>query len=200
MRKVLGVAATWLIVCGFAHSESIEDASSALQRGDFATALRLARPLAERGDAEAQFALGSLYFKGQGVTQDYREAAKWYRLGAEQGKAAAQTALGSMYFRGQGVARDYQEAARWYRLAAEQGNAAAQTALASMYYLGQGVPKDHMRAYMWFSLAASRSSSGIGKEATGVRGIIQKALTSEQLTSAEDMVRRCEVQNLKGCD
>jgi uncharacterized protein len=205
MRRVLGTAAIWLILMlsvsgGIAHSDPLEDAASALQRGDYATALRLARPLAEQGNAQAQASVASMYFKGQGIAPDYQEAAKWYRLGAEQGNAVAQTALGSMYFRGQGVAHDYIEAAKWYRLGAEQGNAAAQTALGSMYYMGQGVPKDHLRAYMWYSLAGSRLSGGVGKEATGIRNIIQKTLGPAQLSSAEEMVQRCEANNLKGCD
>jgi len=77
--------------------------------------------------------------QGQGVTQNYLEAAKWYRKGAEQGDAAAQFSLGSMYNEGKGVSQDYSEAIKWYRKAAEQGNAAAQFSLGSMYETGQGI-------------------------------------------------------------
>jgi TPR repeat protein len=42
---------------------------------------------AEQGDAEAQNNLGLMYYEGEGVSQDYMEAAKWYRLAAEQVKA-----------------------------------------------------------------------------------------------------------------
>jgi TPR repeat protein len=57
-----------------------EDAVAAYNRGDYATALRLLRPLAEQGDVVAQFNLGTMYANGHGVSQNYAEAAKWYRL------------------------------------------------------------------------------------------------------------------------
>ncbi len=87
------------------------------QRGDYATALRERRPLAEQGNAEAQFNLGNMYRKGLGVPQDYAEAVKWYRKAAEQGYAEAQFNLGSMYYHGYGVPQDYAQAHMWYKLA-----------------------------------------------------------------------------------
>jgi TonB family protein len=60
-----------------------------------------------------------MYDKGQGVTQDYAEAVRWYKLAAEQGDVRAQFNLGFMYDKGQGVTQDYAEAVRWYKLAAE---------------------------------------------------------------------------------
>ncbi|PHS09962.1 MAG: hypothetical protein COA89_01515, partial [Acidithiobacillus sp.] len=73
---------------------------AAYDSGDFATALREWRPLAEKGDADAQFNLGVMYSKGQGVPQDYKTAVKWYTLAAEQGVASAQTNLGHIYDKG----------------------------------------------------------------------------------------------------
>ena len=58
---------------------------------------------AEKGDASAQFSLGIMYFKGHGVSQDHKEAVKWYRKSAEQGDAGAQYALGYLYYNGKGV-------------------------------------------------------------------------------------------------
>ena len=63
---------------------------AAYDRGDYATAMRLWRPLAEHGNANAQLNLGLVYEHGDGVSRDYKEAAKRYRLSAEQGEAAAQ--------------------------------------------------------------------------------------------------------------
>ncbi len=51
--------------------------------------------LADQGDASAQFNLGIMCGHGEGVPQDYAEAAKWYRLAAEQGNVKAQFKLGS---------------------------------------------------------------------------------------------------------
>ena len=96
---------------------------AAFNGGDYATALKEWKPLAEKGDMYAQSNLGLMYYNGDGVPQDYREAVKWYRLAAEQGDAKAQYNLGLMYENGYGVPQDYKEAVKWYRLAAEQGNA-----------------------------------------------------------------------------
>src|SRR5438874_281250 len=63
----------------------LEDGLAAYRRDDFATAMRLLRPLADQGDAVAQARLGLLYQLGEGVPQDYAEAVKWYRLAADQG-------------------------------------------------------------------------------------------------------------------
>jgi hypothetical protein len=61
-----------------------------------------------------------MYDKGQGIPQDYAEAAKWYRKAAEQGVAVAQHNLGFMYDKGEGVPQDYVQAHMWYNLAASR--------------------------------------------------------------------------------
>ena len=93
---------------------------AAYQRGDYATALREWRPLAEQGYADAQFNLGVMYDEGRGVPQDDAEAVKWYRKAAEQGDAGAQYNLGVMYGNGLGVPQDYAQAHMWYNLAASR--------------------------------------------------------------------------------
>jgi TPR repeat protein len=98
------------------------EAQVAYERGDYAEAMRLLWPLAEQGDATAQFNLGLMYNDGQGVPQDYAEAVRWHRLSAAQGHVGAQNNLGKMYAEGQGVRQDYAEARRLFRLSAEQGN------------------------------------------------------------------------------
>ena len=130
----------------------------ALKNGDYATALKEFLPLAEQGDAEAQFILGSMYREDLGVPQDDKEAVRWYRLAAEQGLALAQYNLGNMYRDGHGVPQDDKEAVRWYRLAAEQGLADAQSVLGLAYATGHGVPQDDKEAVRWFRLALLRRS------------------------------------------
>ena len=97
------------------------DGVAAYDRGDYATALRLWRPLAEQGDANAQFDLGGLYEKGEGVPKDYVEAAKWLRLAAEQGNFVYEFNLGLTYYDGKGVPQDCVLAHMWFNLAATQG-------------------------------------------------------------------------------
>jgi len=94
------------------------DALAAYDRGDYATALLLWRPLADQGHVSAQISLGLMYDNGHGVPQDYAEAVKWYRKAVRQGNAAAQNNLGTMYDLGKGVPQDYVEAHKWYNLAA----------------------------------------------------------------------------------
>ena len=136
-----------------------EDAVAAHGRGDYATTLRLLRPLADQGLAKEQERLGALYYGGHGVPQDYTEAVKWFRPAAEQGDANALYALGLMYHNGQGVPQDYTEAVKWFRLAVLWGRANAQYNLGFMYANGQGVPQDYTEAVKWFRLAAERGDA-----------------------------------------
>ena len=96
--------------------------SDAYDRGDYATAFKEWRPLAELGEADAQHKLGFLYDHGQDVPQDYGQAAHWYRLAAAQGNAAAQHNLGVLYVLGQGVHQDYVQAHMWANLAEAQNH------------------------------------------------------------------------------
>ncbi len=158
---------------------------NAYNKGDYATALSELRPLAEQGDADAQYNLGVMYDKGQGVAQNYAEAVKWYRKAAEQGYADAQYNLAQMYRKGQGVTQDYAEAVKWYRKAAEQGHADAQYNLGVMYGKGQGVPQDYVFAHMWFNLSAAQG----GEDARKNRDIAAELMTPEQIAQAQKLAR-----------
>ena len=81
---------------GVCWSADFQKGLDASERGDYVTALKEWRPLAERGDANAQSNLGVMYEKGQGVPQDDKTAMKWDTLAAEQGNALAQYNLGVM--------------------------------------------------------------------------------------------------------
>ncbi len=89
MRSAGAVVVMTLALSGFARAGTFEDGVAAYAVDDYATALRLWRPLAERGDAEAQHNLGLMHAEGQGVPQDYVKALIWFRLAAEQGVVAA---------------------------------------------------------------------------------------------------------------
>lgn len=86
------VAATIILVLGFAAPAAagpLEDADAALKRRDYATAVRLNRPLAEQGNANAQYNLGTFYDNGLGVPQDKVRAYMWFSLSAAQGREGA---------------------------------------------------------------------------------------------------------------
>lgn len=115
---------------------------------------------AEKGDAQAQYNLGLMYVQGDGVVQDYREAAKWCRMAAEQGKAEAQFVLGILYVNGsEAIDKNLQVGMKWLELAAEQGVAEAQVALGGLYYTGEDVAKNNHEALKWFRLAAENGNS-----------------------------------------
>ena len=167
----------------------------AYMSGDYTTALREWTLLAEKGDADAQYALGVMYTKGKGVIQDFKEAVKWFTLSAEQGFAMAQYNLGHMYRKGLGVLQDNKTAVKWYTLSAEQGIADAQSNLGYMYSNGKGVPQDYVRAHMWYNISASNGDEVGGKN----RDIIAKQMTPSQIEKAQDLARECVAKNYKGC-
>jgi len=111
-----------LVVPAWADYQAGMDANN---RGDYATALREWRPLAEQGDARAQFDLGLLYENGDGVPRDYAKAHQWYEKSAAQGGAKAQFYLGMQCAFGEGGPLDLVQAHMWYSLAAGNGHAAA---------------------------------------------------------------------------
>ena len=100
----------------------MKEGSVALGRGDYKTAYEEFLPLAKAGNTDARYWLGVMYEIGQGVPQDYAEAAKWYRKAAVQGLAEAQNNLGVMYREGEGVPHDHVLAYMWWTLAAVQGS------------------------------------------------------------------------------
>ena len=133
-------------------------AEAAHWRRDYPIVLKRWQPLAERGDANAQFRLGSMYKNGRGVPQDDTEAVKWYRKAAQQGYALAQCHLGWMYANGKGVVQNDTEAIKWYQKAAQQGNALAQCHLGFTYEKGKGVAQDYTEAAKWYRKAAQQGN------------------------------------------
>ena len=124
MPRITLALATMLSFMAFTPvaAQDYQKGYDAYQAGDYATALQEWRPLAEQGNATAQFNLGFMYYNGKGVPHDYAEAFKWWRLAAEQGDAIAQSNLGSLYEYGQGVLQDNVMAHMWYNLAAANGD------------------------------------------------------------------------------
>jgi TPR repeat protein len=132
---------------------------SAYERGDFAEALDQWLPLAQRGDAEAQYRVGRLYYYGRGVEQNYAQAGEWYLQAAEQGHARSQSNVGVMYEEGRGFPANDEEAARWYAKAAEQGRAVSQNNLGRMYEEGRGVERSDSRAAELYAAAAKNGNA-----------------------------------------
>jgi hypothetical protein len=102
------------------HATPYEDADAAIKRDDENRALAILAPLAERGDAEAQYRVGQIFYL---LKKDDSKAVRWIRLATDQGHAGAMYVLGNMNYNGNGVPRNLVEAYRWYELAAQRAEA-----------------------------------------------------------------------------
>lgn len=121
---------------------------------NFSEAFAWCQRAAHSNLAWAQYNLGLMYRKGEGVLPNDTEAARWYRLAATQEFAEAQEKLAGLYYTGLGVPNSFVQAAAWYRKAADQGNAEAQFQLGYLYSTGQGVEPDYVQSRHWIRQAA----------------------------------------------
>lgn len=182
MKNVIILTTLFILVF---PSVSRGDYHEAIKKGHYKAALNELRPLAEKGDAIAQYNLAIMYTKGQGLPQDYTEAAKWYQKAADQGNSDAQFLLGYLYYEGQRVPQDYTEAIKWFHKAAYHGDAIAQVLLGDIYADDQGAHYDYVQAHMWYNLAAANGS----KYASGLRERVAKKMTPAQIAEAQKLAR-----------
>ena len=166
--KILIVTAFLTAFGGVTYAD-YQDGVDAYIKGDYKTALKEWQPLADQGDADAQFNLGVMYANGKGVLKDDKQAVKWYQKAADQGYAPAQYNLGLMYANGEGdgVLKDDKQAVKWYQKAADQGYASAQYNLGVRYAKGRGVLKDMTKAKYWIKKAYEgndTAASNLAKE------------------------------------
>jgi uncharacterized protein len=147
------------LLCCNAALAGLKEGYEALARQDYATALKEYRPLAERGNAEAQYRIGRMYEFGKGYPKDQAQGIAWIRKAAAQNHADAQQELGVIYATGDGVKQDDVQAVEWFRKAATQGDAMAQYNLGLMYAKGQGVTKDYAQAIDWWRKSATQGNA-----------------------------------------
>ena len=177
---------TILLWSCFGMGADLEKGLAAYNVGDYETSLAECQPLAEEGDAMAQFCVGRLYANGFGVAMNDELALRWYGLAAEQGYSEAQFNLGLMHANGWGVEMNDQEAAKWYRLAAEQGFITAQTSLAMLCHKGRGVEQNLVEAYMWYDIAIQLGDLNSSVKLDDVAA----DLSPEEVATAQQMVTR----------
>jgi hypothetical protein len=180
-------AALWFAFAAAAWA-GIDEGVAAYDEGDYTTAMAELRPLADAGDARAQFYLGEIYEGGLGVAQNDAKALEWYRRAAEQGLAKAQYHLGLLYEIGGNVPRDYATAAAWHRRAAEQDYSPAQSSLARLYLSGLGTEPDLVQAHVWSNLAVL---SGI-QSAERYRAKAAMQMTRDELDMATTLAAEWE--------
>jgi uncharacterized protein len=192
MARALACLLLALAAMAPAGAGDLEAGVTAARKGDYATALREWRPLAEAGNPHAQFNLGLLYENGLGVPADSAEAARWYRRAADQDDRQAQAYLAEMYAQGLGVGRDDAEALRWYRRAAQRGDNASQYNVGLFYATGRGIAPSDVQAVAWLTVAHEN-----GAPPTELLGTLRKHMSAASLREAERLVedvrRQCRV-------
>jgi TPR repeat protein len=162
----------------------------AFDQGDFLAAIELLGPEAQRGDPDAQFALGVIYLNGLGVDPDPERAGRSFRLSAEQGLISAQLELAKLYREGIGVPQDFAEMTLWYGKAALSGDVGAQLFLADAYAYGIGIERDAVRAYAWYSIAELYWGDMIAAAKTSVG----QDLDDDQIAKAKSLAAELEAQ------
>ena len=151
-----------------------------MEKQDWLKSYREIEEGARKGDAEAQFQLGELYFQNTGIPPE--EASKWFWKAAEQGHAGAQYFLG-IYFLNAGGGEVSKEAVQWLQRSARQGYPLAQRLLGSCYLSGDGVKKNPQEALKWFRKSAAQGDGeslfrlGVGyAEGSGVKKNLKKGV------------------------
>lgn len=116
-----------------------------MQRGDYAEAYCMLRPLANRGDAESEYTLGWMYFNGYGLSVDEARAILWWTKAARQGHAEASFAIAMAYLSGEGVDKDEGTALQWLLRAAKQGQEDAAYIIRSRVGLGSKAAREFVK-------------------------------------------------------
>ncbi|MBI1424555.1 MAG: sel1 repeat family protein [Gammaproteobacteria bacterium] len=155
LLKSLLIAACLSLANG-SHAGALEEGHAAFDAKHYQQAYTLWKPLAEQGNADAQYNLGLLYMNGHGVKKDDRMALMWFTRAGQQGLADAQYNAGVMFYLGKGVYPSYITAVKWWRLAAEKDHANAENNLAVMYAYGYGVEKNPDKAIELWTAAAEQ--------------------------------------------
>lgn len=118
---------------GVAAASDLEDAVSAMRSGDFAEAYCIMRPLADEGDADAQYNIGWMYLNGYGLRVNDSLALQWWSKASDQGHTDASFSIGMLYSLGDGeVPKDSEKAIDYYLVAAADGHEDAVSILKSM--------------------------------------------------------------------
>jgi len=131
----------------------------AMASGIAVTVLQNIRDLADLGEVEAQFLMGTAYDEGLGVDPDPEQAAAWYRDAADRGHVLAQHNLGNIFAAGRGVEADPAAAVYWWKQAAEQGDAITQLRLGEAHEAGSGVVRNTAMAVVWYTQSAERGNT-----------------------------------------
>ncbi|MDM5181732.1 TonB family protein [Massilia sp. DJPM01] len=150
------------------------------------------RAAAERGEPQAQYALGISYMDGAGVAQDPAQALAWWRKAAAQDHAAAHMAVGLAFHLGIGEKQDRAQAASWYRKAADLGLPQAQHRMGMLAMAQPGYARDVDAAREWFRKGAAQ---GYAPSQAFYGGLLMKGVSPEWIEHGLALVRKAAAQN-----
>jgi TPR repeat protein len=151
-HKHLIVALLILATSSPLAAQSVKAGIEAWQKGDYAAGVAIWRPLAEKGDADAQFNLGQAYRLGRGVPTNLSAAQTWFERAANQGHLDAQATLGLLMFQ----SGDQAGGLRWLKSAALKGEPRALLVYGTALFNGDGVTQDPVLGYAFVSRAAAQ--------------------------------------------
>jgi TPR repeat protein len=138
------------------YTGKIDEAYGAFQRGLYLTAMNLALPKAQLGDAAAQTLVAELLDNGLGVKRNQSDAAFWYEQAAKAGDANAQFKYALMLMDGKLVKRDRKLADEMMEKAAAGGNPEAQFNIAQIKVAATPGEKGLMDALPLYEKAAEQ--------------------------------------------
>jgi len=150
--KQLVAAALIGLLSTSASAQSVKAGIEAWQKADYSGAVAIWRPLADAGDADAQFNLGQAYRLGRGVPIDLSVAKVFFERAARTGHLDASTTLGLLLFQN----GEQAQGLKWLRQAADQGEPRALLVYGTALYNGDGVTQDKVLGYAFVSRAASQ--------------------------------------------
>lgn len=196
---------------GQTFAGSLSEAKEAYYEGNYAKAAELFMPLAMQGDANAQFNLGLMYAKGQGLQHDDKLAASWYLKAALQNNPMAQFAIAEMYRdglvvreskeqdvmelltigiyqSGLSVTESNKQSVMWFLKAANNRLQKAQYAVGMLYAKGElGLSQDYVQAYMWLNLSGYMGINSLKW--------VEGKMTTEQIEKAKMLVHQWQIIN-----
>jgi TPR repeat protein len=134
------------------RAQTVKAGVEAWQRSDYAAAVAIWKPLAEKGDADAAFNLGQAYRFGRGVPMSLADAQTWFETAARKGHVDAQTTLGLLLFQN----GNQTGGLRWLKAAAEKGEPRAMLVYGTALFNGDGVQQNPVLGYAYVSRAAAQ--------------------------------------------
>jgi cell division septation protein DedD len=183
--RFLFVASAAALLLAAPASADVKSGVDRWMRGDYAGAIAEWRPLADRGDADAQFNLGQAYKLGRGVTANPGVAQSWYEKAARQGHEQAQVNVGLLLYNG----GRRKEALPWIRKAADLGDPRAQYILGTELFNGDLVGKDWPRAYALMLKAADGGGGPAADNLKAMEGFIPLEQRRQGAALAQNMGR-----------